>query len=430
MTRRLKRQMRKTSQFRELTMTRIKRAMITAITSLAVAATIPIVHGIAGAAKASIDPAPLFGSTSAIGDPQTGCPIIFPDGPIAVAPNQPAVQNQSTIGIINALCDVTLDFVGCGFTPTAVALGCDTNGDALPDISIALKNIEVINGLLFQATIPALASTPGTGFPLACCGGLTTISLTRTIGAGDDNIFGPFTQTITCSIDLGIRAPVVVSATPSDGDCALGQNLLIPGSCFVLTDKKPNVTSVFAVEAGNPNNVIQAGPIEILSNNLIDAFFKFGPANAGKTFLIYASGPNGTSRNLTQLPATAPEGCPLGNEQGVKVSFRCKGSGGSGDASNAPSIAVLGGCRVERNDAGSFILSIFGRGIRDGATLTIGGVTPKKIKLRDQDPVDNTFGLMVVKKRFCDSLPGAIVITNPDGTSSAPVFCNERCVNQ
>jgi len=188
--------------------------------------------------------------TSPIADLQSGCPAIFPAEPVAVAPNQPGVPDQSTVGIINALCDVTLDFIGCGFLPTSVTLGCDSNGDGVSDLSIPLKNITVINGLFFQATIPALAATPGTAFPLACCGGVTTITLSRTVGAGDDNAFGSFTQTITCPIDLGIRAPVVISATPLEIDCAQGQNILIPGSCFLLAGGKPNVTSVFAVDAG------------------------------------------------------------------------------------------------------------------------------------------------------------------------------------
>jgi hypothetical protein len=201
----------------------------------------------------------------------------------------------------------------------------------------------------------------------------------------------------------------------------------------VLADGKPNVTSVFAVDAGNPNNVIQADPIQVLSTNLIDAFFQFGTSNAGKTFLIYASGPNGTSRNLTELPPSAPADCPLGNEQGVKVTFNCKStgtSGGAGAGSLGASIAVLNSCRVDREDSGVFVLSIFGKGIRTGATVTVGGITPKKVKLRDPDPVDNTFNREIVKKKFCDSLPGAIVIRNPEGTSSAPLLCSERCLNQ
>jgi hypothetical protein len=413
-------------------MMRIKRAMMTALISVAVAVTMTIVPGAAGSAGAAIEAGPISASIATLADPQSGCPLIFPDGPVAVAPNQPAVQDQSTIGIINALCDVTLDFVGCGFTPTSVALGCDTNGDGVPDISIPLKNIKEINGLLFQATIPALATTPGTAFPLVCCGGKTTITLSRTISAGDDNTFGPFTQTLVCSIDLGIRAPVLISATPAEVDCVLGQNQLIPGACFLLADGKPNVTSVFAVEVGNPSNVIQSGPIQILNSNLLDVFFRPGPAQAGKTFLIYASGPNGTSRNLTALPPSTPAGCPLGNEQGVKVTFKCKSSspsGGSGDSSNSSSLAVLSGCRLDRDEAGSFTLSIFGSGMREGAKLTVGGVPPKKLKFKGADP-DGTFTSVVAKGKFCNGLPGEIVITNPDGTSSAPVFCGARCENQ
>lgn len=371
-------------------------------------------------------------ASSTLRSAQSSCPLIFPDGSVAVAPNQPAVPDRSTVGIINALCDVTLDFIGCEFLPTSVVIGCDTNGDGVSDLTIPLKNITLINRLFFQATIPALASSPGTAFPLACCGGVTSITMTRTVGAGDDNVFGPFTLTLTCPIDLGIRAPVVISATPSEGDCALGQNLLIPGSCFLLADGKPNVTSVFAVELGNPSNIIQASAVHILTSNLIDAFFQIGAANAGKTFLIFASGPNGTSRNLTTLPASSPAGCPLGNEDGITVTFKCKTSntsGGPGEGSTTSTAAVTG-CRVERSDTGTFSLTIFGKGIHENSTVTIGGVTPKKVKFKGLDPADSTFTQMIAKGKFCDGLPGAIVITNPNGASSVPVICGERCLNQ
>jgi len=364
---------------------------------------------------------------------QDGCPIIFPDRPVAVAPNQPAVPNQSTIGIINALCDVTLDFVGCGFTPSSITLGCDTNGDGTADLGIPLKNITPINNLLFQATIPSLAATPGTAFPLVCCGGKTSITLTLSVTGGDDNIFGPFIETTVCDIDLGIRAPVVVSATPAVGDCVAGINQIIPGSCFLLAGGKPNVTSVFGVEKGNPNNVIQANTFQILTTNLIGAFFQPGPTQAGKTFLIFVSGPNGTSRNLSTLPSGAPSGCPLGNEQGVQVAFQCKssGSGGSpGDGATPPTQAVVSSCRIDREETGALVLSIFGHGIRDGSTLTISGVTPKKVKFRDADPVDGSFTRILVRKKFCESLPGAIVITNPDGSLSQAALCNETCVGK
>jgi len=412
----------------------LMRALVVVILSIAVGSAVTPTPIRASSAKAETSEAkPIDSLESELAFAAIACPQIFPAGPVPVAPNQPAVQPQSMVGVINALCDVTLDFVGCGFTPTSITLNCDSNGDGVAELLIDLKDITVVNRLLLQATLPSLATTPGTAFPLACCGGAASITMTRVFNASDDNVFGPFTQSITCPVDLGIRAPVVISVSPSEGDCALGQNLLIPGSCFLLADGKPNVTSVFAVEVGNPANVIQSGPFQILNNNLIDAFFKPGSANAGKTFLIFVSGPNGTSRNLIASPPNTPAGCPLGNEQGIQVTFKCRGSspagGGGASEGSTPVGPLVTGCRVDRDDSGSFSLSIFGKGIRSDAALTIGGVTPKKIKFRDADP-DGGFTRVIVKKKFCDSLPGAIVVTNPDGSSSSPLVCLERCVNQ
>jgi hypothetical protein len=413
-------------------MTKTGRFLLMAIVSIAVA-WITLTIAPDGVESAGIPAEPVFISASAppLGG-QSGCPLIFSEGPVAVAPNQPEIKAQSTEGIINALCDVKLDFVGCSFTPTSITLGCDTNGDAVSDLSIPLKNITVVDRFLVQATIPSLASTPGTAFPLACCGGVTTITLKRSVSAGDNNVFGPFTQTLTCSIDLGVRAPVVISASPSEGDCTLGQNLLISGSCFLLADGKPNVTSVFGVEVGHPDNVIQSSAIQILNINLVDAFFRFGSANAGKTFLIFASGPNGTSRNLTTLPAGAPGGCPLGNEQGVSVSFKCKPSGGpgSGDIPIPTDDPVpISSCKVDRTESGGFTLTLGGRGFREGDTLTIAGVTPKKLKFKDPNPGNTSFSRIIVKGRVCDGLPGPIVYTPANVQRSFVFLCAASCQN-
>ena len=397
---------------------------MTMIVSIAFVATIMIAELTgARAAKHSVEPYPVPAPAPVLASSQSSCPIIFPAGTVAVAPNQPQVPNRSTLGIINALCDVTLDFIGCGFTPTSITIGCDTNGDGVPDIAIPLKDLKLINPLLLQATIPALTSTPGTAFPLACCGGEATITLTRTVGASDDNAFGPFTQTLTCSIDLGLRAPVVISATPSEGDCVLGQNLLIPGACFVLADGTPNVTAVFAVESGNPNNVIQATAIHIMTPNLIDAFFQIGAANAGKTFLIFASGPNGTSRNLTALPAGAPAGCPLGNEQGVQVTFKCKSSNTAGDT---PPSAQVNSCSLERSTSGVFTLNITGR-FHEGAVVLVGGVEPRKVKFKD--PIGNEFSRITAKGKLCAVLPALIVVINRGEFPSPPFNCAQSCPN-
>jgi hypothetical protein len=367
------------------------------------------------------------GASGSISRSMETCPLIFPASPVAVAPNQPAIPARSTVGIINGLCEITLDFVGCGFMPTTVALNCDTNGDGVPELSIPLKNITIVNPLLFQATLPALGTTPGTAFPLACCGGITTITLTCTLSAGDDNVFGPITQSLTCPIDLGIRAPVVISATPSEGDCVLGQNVLIPGSCFLLADGTPNVTSVFGVEVGNPGNIIQASTIQILTNNLLDAFFKPDAANAGRSFLIFVSGPNGTSRNLTTLPADAPAGCPLGNEQGTQVQFKCKGSASPGSGGTIEDqFPPITRCQLDRDPSGAFTLTLFGT-FREGATVTIGGVTPKKLKFKDYFELTNSFARATAKGRVCNGLPGAIVYTPANGGSSSVFNCDQSC---
>lgn len=414
-------------------MSRTKRLLMNAMMSAAVTSmTMPIALGRARPAVDSPEPVLIPVSTSTRAGLQTGCPFIFSENLVPVAPNQRAVKPDSTEGIINALCDVTLDFIGCIFIPTSIVLGCDTNGDGVSDISIPLKNITAINRFVVQATIPSLTSTPGTAFPLACCGGVTTITLKRSVSAGDDNVFGPFTQTLTCSVDLGIRAPVVISATPVEGDCGQGQNLLIAGSCFLLAGGSPNVTSVFGVELGNPNNVIQAAPIQILNNNLVDAFFRFGPANAGKTFLIFASGPSGTSRNLTALPPGAPAACPLGNEQGVSITFKCKGGSAPGTGETPPASGdpvPIASCKLDRTESGGFTLTLVGHGFREGTTLTIGGVTPKKLKFKDFDSASSSFNRIVVSGRVCDGLPGSVVYTPANGQSSVVFLCAASCQN-
>jgi hypothetical protein len=372
--------------------------------------------------------APLMPPASLQGSP---CPVVIPDSNVIVAPNQPEVQPRSTVGIINALCDVTLDFVACGFTPTAITITCDTNGDGVPELMIPLKNITVVNRLLVQATLPALSpQLPGSPFPLTCCGGKASLILTRHVGEGDDNVFGGFTQTLTCEIDLGVRAPVVISASPSDGDCAQSENLLLPGSCYILPDGKPNVTSVFAVDKANPANVIQSTAFVILNSNLIDAHFDFGAASAGKTFLIFASGPNGTSRNLSLLPLGAQPDCPLGNEQGVTVTFTCKTEPVGGESpAPADSFGLISSCKIDRDPSGVFTLTMRGANFKEGATLRIGGAAPKKLKFKDPVSGTNTFTRIVAKGRICKGLPGAILYQGPSSRPSPPFTCNERCSN-
>jgi hypothetical protein len=345
----------------------------------------------------------------------------IPAAAIAVAPNQPPVLPGNTKGIINALCDVPLYVVGCSFAANAAVITCDTNGDAIADLQIALKDVRVVNGNVVYAIIPALPlQLPGTAFPLACCGGTAGLTVMQRVDAGDDNIFQA-----TCPIELGMRAPVILSAVASGRDCAIGQTLHLAGSCFVLPDGKPNVTSVFAVEKDNPNNVVQVTRFEILSDHSIDAYFEFGVANVARRFLIYASGPNGTSRNMTALLQGAPVGCPTGNEQGKEIIFECAPLP---HADPSPPVASVFGCVLGRNEAGAFILFVSGFHFKEGATMTIGGIAPKRLKFKS--PVfgePGFFNTIIAKGNLCKGLPGSIVVANPNESPSLPFQCNEIC---
>src|SRR5215475_6613915 len=229
---------------------------------------------------------------------------------------------------------------------------------ALPILAVPLSNVTPVNQNLIQGTLAVLPGLPGTAFPLACCGGFGTVVNTVTFTAGNNNIFnllpgtGGFTRSMSCLIDVGPRAPVVISASPSGPfDCNNCQDLLITGSCFILPNGTTNVTSVFAVDIANSAKVIQSTRFVVLSPTLIDALFCFGSANAGHTFLIFASGPNGTSRNLTAASGT----CPIGNEQGIQVTVKCNAATSS--TSSDPQVL---GCDVNRSDTGKFTLVITG----------------------------------------------------------------------
>jgi hypothetical protein len=75
---------------------------------------------------------------------------------------------------------------------------------------------------------------------------------------------------------------------------------------------------------------------------------------------------------------------------------------------------------------------VTGRNIRAGATVSVGGRTPKKVKFLDLDTQTNAFTKLTLKGKFCAGLPGVIIVTNPEptGGSSEPFQCNERCPSQ
>ncbi len=382
------------------------------------------------------------------------------------------VTTPTTTGVVNALCAVQLNLVGCGFFPnettiicqgfqtetgiplqrpgktvtTSATLACDTNGDGTPEAVIALTSVTPVSCNLLRATIPVSASfgpNSTTGFPAACCGGVSTITVTTSFTIGDNNVFGAFTRTTTCTLNLGTRAPVVISVTPSSGPCGLLQDVLITGACFQFAQAVPNttpiigtVTSVFAVDLANAVNVIQAMDFTVLNANLIDAHFNFTSASAGKTFVVHVVGPGGTSRGLITPVAGQPAGCALSNEQGCLpcIEFTCT-------ATTPPPVdgipvdqALVNGCKLDRNPAGNFVLDIFGKNLKPDADIRVGSITPKVVRPREPDPgFAGGFLRITLKGRICNGLPGTIVVTNPPAvpggptTPSQPFVCAERC---
>jgi len=178
-------------------------------------------------------------------------------------------------------------------------------------------------------------------------------------------------------------------------------------------------------------NPSAAGQVKPLTCQLIDVEVNFTSANAGKTFLVFVEGTGGRSRNLATAVAGAPAGCPLGNEQGFQVTFTCASST-TPTPGGTPDIAVVTGCKLDRQTNGTFFLDVTGTNIKAGATATVGGIAPKKIKVVEVAPgTTNPTKLRLIKK-ICGGLPGNVIITNPGptGQPSQPFNCTERCPAQ
>src|SRR5882724_6138432 len=260
-------------------------------------------------------------------------------GPFVVAPNQPQF-------LIDALGPVDIFVVGSGFLPnesttvcqgfdtggvplqrpgktvaTSLSLGIDNNGDSIIDVTIPLTNVVPMGPNLIKGTLATVTGLPGTAFPLTACGPNAVLSVNTTFTAGDNNAFGPFTSNGTSStFSIGSRAPVVLTAVPTGGECSVSQTLAITGACFNQGNGAPNVTSVTAVSGGT---VVTATSFTIVDSTHLMATFNLPPGSSGSVFRVFANGPNGSSRNLTTLPAGTPPGVPLGNEAGNAVTFSC-----------------------------------------------------------------------------------------------------------
>lgn len=259
-------------------------------------------------------------------------------GPFVVAPNQPTVP-------MNALGPFDVLVVGSGFFPnevttvcqgggatqragktvtTSMTLAIDNNGDAIPESTLILNNVTPVNANLVRGTLVIAPGLPGTVFPLAALGPFGLVNVTTSFTTGDNNALGAFTRSSSAALNVGKRAPVVLGGVPTIVDCGSAVTLAINGASFKQGDgTTANVTSVSAVDPNNPGVLIPATTFSITDTNNLSATFNLPPGSGGKSFLIFAGGPNGTSRNLITLPAGTPGGVPTGNEAGNLISFAC-----------------------------------------------------------------------------------------------------------
>ncbi|MBX7245437.1 MAG: hypothetical protein K1X53_08055 [Candidatus Sumerlaeaceae bacterium] len=254
----------------------------------------------------------------------------------AVVPDAFATT-PGTTGLINVLCGTTVNLVGCGILPNevttvcqgdpnerpgktvtaAVTLNVDTNGDNNPDTLVVLTNVTPISEHLVRATLVPFQGGSSTPFALNVDGGIGNFNLTSTFTAGDNNVFGPFIRTAQKSYDLGTRAPIVTSITPPTASVRNPLNAQIEGSNLT------GATDVFLVDTTTrrPLAPIHSTNFVVQNENQINAVFTFGRNVGRRKFLVYVTGPGGTSRNLNTKVQGAPADCPLGNELGSKVTF-------------------------------------------------------------------------------------------------------------
>ena len=92
-----------------------------------------------------------------------------------------------------------------------------------------------------------------------------------------------------------------------------------------------------------------------------------------------------------------------------------------------PPVPVVLSCDLMRSPAGVYTLHLVGHNLSEGAAVTINEVEPKKVKFKGAVPGDAGFMRLVAKGRLCGSLPGIVVVRNPDGRSGVPFNCNQRC---
>jgi hypothetical protein len=90
--------------------------------------------------------------------------------------------------------------------------------------------------------------------------------------------------------------------------------------------------------------------------------------------------------------------------------------------------ARITNCQVKRSSSGAGFIVVTGENIRAGATATVGGVVPRKVKFKKEvAPGEGVYTQMILKGGICDALPGTVLITNPGFGASDPYSCQQTC---
>ena len=92
-----------------------------------------------------------------------------------------------------------------------------------------------------------------------------------------------------------------------------------------------------------------------------------------------------------------------------------------------PPLPVVLACELNRSPAGIYTLHLIGHNFSQEAMVTINEVAPKKLKFKGDVAGEQGLVRLVAKGRLCESLPGNVVVRNPNGLSGPAFNCNQRC---
>src|SRR5262249_12088009 len=146
------------------------------------------------------------------------------------------------------------------------------------------------------------------------------------------------------------------------------------------------------------------------------------------TFVVFVSGPNGTSQNLTTLPAGSS--CPagfVGNQQGILVTIKCNAPPTPAPQPNSPTIT---NATLTTSASGLPELDVIGTGFSSNAVVSVNGVNAKITVMSGLDTGSNAYTKASVTKKACKLLKSGhnvITVTNSDGKASNGYTFNQKC---